>query len=236
MHHDFKSFLLGAVILQNIAISTSINATLDFGVIGEGFHRTFEYKVSVDGLKNQQDCAVALHVLLPPAIYVNVDEIADLQRVGKTLACSVGERNVELFAEKAESQNVTICNLHKTWETVLALPIHQRYRFSQEYGGYIAIDIPQPKLLLGCKERLKDYRVSKIDLCSPCVHLALKWREVPFKMKFSEKVWLIPVGNTTYLNCVSYVTLLVTGLGAAAVLQTMLSLRSISGYPRIKQN
>ncbi|XP_046620319.1 phosphatidylinositol-glycan biosynthesis class X protein [Neodiprion virginianus] len=236
MHHDFKSFLFAALILQNFAISTSINATLDFDIIGEGFHRTFEYKVSVDGLENQQDCAVALHILLPSAIYVNVDEVADLQRVGKTLTCSVGERNVELFAEMAEPQNVTICNLPKTWETVLSLPIHQRYQFSQEYGGYIAIDIPHPKLLLGCKERLKHYRVSKIDLCSPCVDLALKWREIPFKMEHTKTVWLIPVGNTSYLNYVSYVTLLVTSLGAAAVLQTMLRLGSVSGSPRTKQN
>lgn len=80
------------------------------------------------------------------------------------------------------SQNVTTCLPLIGTNSTFKLPIHQRYQYATESNGYITIALPEPRLLLGCKERIKEYRPSKIDLCSPCVELVPKWREISYIM------------------------------------------------------
>lgn len=63
----------------------------------------------------------------------------------------------------------------------LSVPIHQRYHAPLEDKNYINVTLPKAKLLLGCKQRLRNFPVSKIDLCSPCVDLSIKWREITYK-------------------------------------------------------
>lgn len=88
---------------------------------------------------------------------------------------------MELFAEKAGTQNVTICKRLQGSDTILTLPIHQRYQDATPDGGYVDVTLPKAQLLVGCKSRLKEHRVSKIDLCSPCVDLVPKWRTVSYE-------------------------------------------------------
>lgn len=129
--------------------------------------------------------------------------------------CSVGETNVELFAEKAGQQNVTTCASINSSSSTLIIPVHQRYRAARETGGYVNVTLPEPKLLLGCRERVKDHRVSKIDLCEPCVGLMAKWREIPYRMsKNRAYVWPIPVGASSLALFVTCATLLTTIVGA----------------------
>lgn len=84
--------------------------------------------------------------------------------------------------ENAKSQAVTICSLLVDTQSTLKFPIHQRYQYPSENNTYMTITLPKPKLLLGCKERIKELRVSKIDLCSPCVEIVPKWREILYIM------------------------------------------------------
>lgn len=129
--------------------------------------------------------------------------------------CSVGETDIELFAEKAGGQNVTACTSISLSSSSLVIPLHQRYRYARETGGYVDVIVPEPKLLLGCQERIRDHRVSKTDLCEPCVSLATKWREIPYRMLNNRAyVWPIPVGNSSLSMFVTYVTLLATIIGA----------------------
>lgn len=129
--------------------------------------------------------------------------------------CSIGETDVELFAEKAGWQNVTACASVSSSSSNLMIPLHQRYRYAHETGGYVDAIVPEPKLLLGCQKRLRDHRVSKTDLCEPCVSLAVKWREIPYRMSNDRTyVWPIPVGDSSLSTFVTYITLLVTVIGA----------------------
>ncbi|KAG7208910.1 hypothetical protein KM043_015090 [Ampulex compressa] len=148
-------------------------------------------------------------------------ELADLKRQGITTACSIGETDVELFMEKAKTQNVTVCASLQSTSCILMVPIHQRYQYAKEYGGYENVIVPKPRLLLGCKNRIKEHRVSKIDLCSPCVDTEPKWREIPISMEEEEYTWLVPVGDSSLLTMVTYVTLLTTMLGAAFIIRTI---------------
>jgi len=132
--------------------------------------------------------------------------------------CSVGETDVELFAEKADRQNVTACASVSSSSSSLTIPIHQRYRYARETGGYVNVTLPEVKLLLGCRQRIRDHRVSKIDLCEPCVGLMAKWREIPYRMLNNrDYVWPIPVGDSSLSFFVTCATLLTTIIGAVFI-------------------
>ncbi|EZA50528.1 hypothetical protein DMN91_009936 [Ooceraea biroi] len=199
-------------------IYAEIDAEIGLDVEGNGFHRTLIYRVDFKNLTN--NCQVAIYMELPSALYVNVDEVADLRRRGTSTVCSTGETDVELFMEKAGRQNVTTCaslsrtKNHQSW-SILTIPVHQRYQYAHETGGYANVTLPMPKLLLGCQERIKEYRVSKTDLCEPCVDLATKWREIPYRMLSSrDYIWPIPVGNKSVSLFVTCITLSATVIGA----------------------
>lgn len=116
----------------------------------------------------------------------------------QSTACSSGETNVELFTEKAQIQNISICSHLTNVKSTLKLPVHQRYRYAGVNDKYINISLPDPKLLLGCRKRLKEYRISKIDLCSPCVDIVPKWREIPYLI-LNNNVCCKNIKNISYL-------------------------------------
>ncbi|XP_014488731.1 PREDICTED: uncharacterized protein LOC106751940 [Dinoponera quadriceps] len=195
--------------------SVAVEAEIGLDVEGDGFHRMLVYRVFFKNLLND-DCRAAIYQKLPSTLYVNVDEIAELTRRGKNAVCSMGETNVELFAEKSGQQNVTTCgSVVSSSSCVLIIPVHQRYQYARKTGGYVNVTLPMPRLLLGCQERLKDHRVSKINLCEPCVDLATKWREIPYTvLNGGDYEWSVPVGNSSLLTFVIYVTLLFTVVSA----------------------
>ncbi|XP_031778645.1 phosphatidylinositol-glycan biosynthesis class X protein isoform X2 [Nasonia vitripennis] len=180
-----------------------------------------KYYVDTGDFKNKS-CHIAVFVQLPPSLYVNTDELADLRRLHKTSSCSDGEIDVELFAEKAHYQNVTICSRLSNTKTVLSIPIHQRYQFATSNGEPSNVTLPRPKLLIGCRDRLKEHRVSKLKICWPCVEYSKKWRDLSFKWEGDGNfVWSIPVGNTSRKFEITCITLLVTFSGAVYVLWTI---------------
>ncbi|KAL0113299.1 hypothetical protein PUN28_012451 [Cardiocondyla obscurior] len=215
--HTNEANLLQIVLLlctQSVQICMGVKAEIDLDVEGNGFHRTLIYRIHFKNL-TQNDCQVAIYMELPSALYVNTDEIAEMRRQGTNTICSTGETNVELFAENAAQQNVTSCSSINSSLSNLIIPIHQRYRYAVETGGYVNITLPKPKLLLGCQKRVRDHRVSKIDLCEPCVSLMVKWREIPYHISNNfEYVWPIPVGNSSLSLFITCITLLTTFAGA----------------------
>ncbi|KAL6437419.1 hypothetical protein ACFW04_005132 [Cataglyphis niger] len=202
-------------------ICTGVEAEIELNVEGSGFHRTFIYRTYFKDLTSD-NCQAAIYMELPSALYVNVDEIAELRRRGTSTICSIGETDAELFAEKARGQNVTACASVSLSSSTLVIPLHQRYRYARETGGYIDVMVPEPKLLLGCQERIRDHRVSKTDLCEPCINLATKWREIPYHMLNNRAyLWPIPVGDSSLSRFVTYVTLLATIIGAMFIAHAM---------------
>ncbi|KAH0956060.1 hypothetical protein HN011_010902 [Eciton burchellii] len=169
-------------------IYAKIHADIDFEVEGNGFHRTLVYYIHLRDIITEyllfiSTCHVAIYMELPSTLYINADEVAESKRRGTNI-CFIGETDVELSMEKAGDQNVTACTAlnHKkiqSWFT-LSIPIHQRYQYARETGGYANTTLPMPRLLLGCREKIKEYRVSKLNLCKPCINQTTKWREIPY--------------------------------------------------------
>ncbi|XP_011308743.1 phosphatidylinositol-glycan biosynthesis class X protein [Fopius arisanus] len=200
--------------------SDLLDSTVDFHIDGDGFHRKIFYFVDIPNLR-ESDCHVALVVELPQSLYVNVDELADLRRTGEVTACSEGETDVEIFAEEAKPQSVTICSALNETNSILSLPVHQRYHRARKGGDFLSVIFPTPKLLLGCKNRVKEYPVSKMDLCAPCVDLSIKWREIPYETRTKPYEWKIPVGDSSQRHFVTCITLFVTSVGTIWVLKTL---------------
>ncbi|XP_076280958.1 uncharacterized protein LOC143209351 [Lasioglossum baleicum] len=167
------------------------------------------------------DCYIALYLRLPPALYTSIDELNDVKRLESSTMCAAGETNVELFMEKADFQHVTICSPLTSKKFHFNFPIHQRYQYASGTNEYVNVTLPKPNLLLGCKNRIKEYRISTIDLCSPCVEVANKWREIPYVMDSENVTWTIPVGNSSILTTVTYTTLLSTFLGSLFLMRTI---------------
>ncbi|XP_032683883.1 uncharacterized protein LOC116850105 [Odontomachus brunneus] len=202
--------------VKYLHISAAVEAEVELDVKGNGFHRTLIYHVTFKNLLND-NCLAAIYQELPSTLYVNTDEIAELRRQKMSTVCFTGETNTELFAEKSEQQNVTACGPVISLSTItLTIPVHQRYQYAQESGGYVNVTLPMPGLLLGCQERLKNHRVSKINLCEPCIDLAAKWREISYTV-WDNYTWSMPVGNLSLLTLVSYVTLIITVLSAVLI-------------------
>lgn len=212
------AILVSSLILQIAVICETINASVSVAVKGEGFHRYLQYQINIDNLI--EECYVSIYLELPSDLYVNVNELSNLRRLGISTACSDGETDIEIFKEKAETQNVTICSLLTNMQCTMKLPIHQRYQYASSINRYVNITLPKPKLLIGCRKRINEYRVSKIDLCSPCVELVPKWREIPYVM-YTKHVWTIPVGDATILSAVTYITLLLTILCTIYLMRTI---------------
>ncbi|XP_014212287.1 uncharacterized protein LOC106642136 [Copidosoma floridanum] len=224
------------VLLSFLQSVTAITASIRSEVEGEGFHRTLKYHVDTGTFMNDS-CYVAVFVQLPPFLYVNADELADLRRLDKIMACSEGEIDVELFAEKAHYQNLTVCSKLSSTKTTLSVPIHQRYRFSTDTGQPIHVSIPRPLLFIGCKDRIKEHRVSKIRIGWPCIDLVKKWRDVFYVWEGDRGfVWKIPAGNTSRKYVVTGVTMLVTLLGGAYVLWSIHKSFKVPSEKKIKDS
>ncbi|XP_074098989.1 phosphatidylinositol-glycan biosynthesis class X protein isoform X2 [Cotesia typhae] len=191
---------------------------MDFTV----YFRTINYQVEAKKYINY-DCHVALYLELPQELYVNIDELADLQRFTNMRACAVGETNVELFAEEAKPQSVSFCTALNFDATTLNLTIHQRYQRAKEKEDYANVILPFPKLLLGCKKRIKEYQVSLIDLCDSCVGFAIKWREIPYQTETKNYMWIIPIGELTHRSYVTYITLFTSVIGTLIILKALFS-------------
>ncbi|XP_029053693.1 uncharacterized protein LOC114881164 isoform X1 [Osmia bicornis bicornis] len=213
-----KINLVCFTILQT-TICETINANVESRIEGEGFHRSLKYQINFD---NQiLGCYVSIYLELPSGLYVNVNELSNLRSLRVNTACLIGETNIDMFSEKAEIQKVTVCSFLNDIQCIMKLPVHQRYQYASKNNRYVNITLPKPKLLLGCRKRIKEYRISKIDLCSPCTKLIPKWREIPYIMH-TEHVWIIPAGDTMILPTVTYTTLLLTILCTIYLMQTIL--------------
>ncbi|KZC08904.1 Phosphatidylinositol-glycan biosynthesis class X protein [Dufourea novaeangliae] len=211
--------LFSILIFEDLVVCEKLNAQISLTTEGEGFHRSLIYHINFDA--SISDCYIALHLQLPSALYVSVAELSDIRRLGINIICSIGESNIELFMEKAELQNVTICSPLCTTESVFKFPIHQRYQYANETSRYMSINIPKPNILLGCTKRIKEYRTSIIDVCSPCVNFVNKWREIPYTMDTENVVWMVPIGNLSVLTIVTSTTLLLTVLCTMFLMQTI---------------
>ncbi|KAK2581047.1 hypothetical protein KPH14_006090 [Odynerus spinipes] len=215
-----RNFIYIYALFQFFPLSTGIDARVEFYVDGSGFHRNFIYNIKLNNF-TEENCHAALYHELPSALYVNINELADLIRVEKIKVCSMGETDVESFMENAKSQNVTVCARLQNNSCIMTLPIHQRYLYPKENGAYEDIILKKPNLLISCKKRIRDYRVSKLDLCPLCASLALKWREIPYTTDDMDYIWTVPVGNTLLLPVVTFVTLLTSIVGTIFLLKTI---------------
>lgn len=90
-------------------------------------------------ISNVRKSQVALQLNVPNTLFVNSDELADLQRQQKLSSLILGDVNIETIAEESRQHVVYLFlnDFDNDGKMTVKLPIHVRYHKAQENGGYV---------------------------------------------------------------------------------------------------
>ncbi|KYB27910.1 Phosphatidylinositol-glycan biosynthesis class X protein-like Protein [Tribolium castaneum] len=188
----------------------SLNVSLTQKIDNEGFHR--ELKWLLERGPTSLQCKLAIRLDVGPEMYLNPDQIADLNRLGHLSVLIVGDVDVEAPAHLSKG-HITYIYVPPFAERVsLNVPFHLRYQRAQISGGYGKVIVNKPSVLaLSPQSEIKaPCDISNGVLCS--------WRNVSYQALFDEVELLVPVGDLDDYPLVSIVTLL---LGCAGCIYTL---------------
>ncbi|XP_034241345.1 uncharacterized protein LOC117645346 [Thrips palmi] len=210
-----------------------LHATIVRQVEREGFHRDLGSLVELVAQNplEWQNCTVALQETIPSGLYVNQDQLLDLERQGILTACPETFVDVEAAQWQSESFNVLVYSSLQTALNLLyahiRMPIHLRYHAPTETGGYAGVYIPPPKLFIRCSNEItcgnKDSYFSAP--CDGCTGSSCSWLPLQFNTNTPQQGLrvMVPVGNKSLLPVVNAVTFLVTGGGCLYILSILVS-------------
>lgn len=213
--------------------SCGLHATIVRQVEREGFHRELGSLIELVAQNplEWQNCTIALQETIPSGLYVNQDQLMDLERQGTLTACPETFVDVEASQWHSEAFTVLVYSALQTAHNLLyahlRMPIHLRYHAPTESGGYAAVFVPPPKLMIRCSNEItcgrKDSYFSAP--CDGCSGPQCSWLQLPFSTntpKDGLRV-MVPVGNKSLLSIVNAVTFLVTGGGCLYILSILVS-------------
>ncbi|KAK9887945.1 hypothetical protein WA026_000244 [Henosepilachna vigintioctopunctata] len=158
---------------------------------------------------------------MPPSVFVNPDELADLQRLG-ILKTFIGEFvDIELTEHEATNHTVYIFIETDDFSKVsLTLPFHARYQRSQISGGYGKAVLNKPRLLVRCLQK-KEKLCEKFSTEAPCDFRGdekCQWFDIKYKSLLEVNEMLVPVGDLDHYPLVSIVTLSIGCMGCIYIL------------------
>ena len=153
---------------------------------------------------------------MSPEIFINPDQIADLNRLGDLSIFIDGDVDVEVPAHLAEKYSVYVFVSQIEEKVSFNVPFHLRYQRAQISGGFGKVLLNKPSILAKCPQKC-----SKTEVAAPC-DIANKnqcvWNNVSYQALFDEVELLVPVGDLDDYPLVSVVTLL---LGCAGCIYTL---------------
>ncbi|GLH12888.1 Uncharacterized protein GBIM_17548 [Gryllus bimaculatus] len=148
-----------------------------------------ELHSSVEITTNQSffsDCVIIQRELMPSGLYVNPDELADLQRTGQVSGCVSSEVDTEAAKETAQSHEVFIYYTLKQLGSKLTgnfvLPFHLRYHKPLPMGGEEEVVLEAPAILLKCNP-IPSCLKSKQNMLAPCIPCSpekCKWTNISY--------------------------------------------------------
>ncbi|PSN41742.1 hypothetical protein C0J52_16920 [Blattella germanica] len=228
--------LMYSVYLVRCSEVCEIHATIIRRIENEGFHRDVNSLVEiVTGHSTLWgDCLVILEESMPSGLYVNPDQLADLQRVGQVHACPVGHVDVEASQRNSPPHFVHVYSMLNRTENLLSaslsLPFHVRYHSPVPHGGYSVVELGAPSLLLRCKNDVKCVQGKRVRApCEPCRQEMCTWVNLSYKTNSPRISMYVPVGNATHQGLVTIITLLVTCGGCVYILSAI-----AEAYPNTK--
>ncbi|KAE8738335.1 hypothetical protein FOCC_FOCC016188 [Frankliniella occidentalis] len=219
--------------LQQQSSRCGLHATIVRQVEREGFHRDLGSLVELVAQNplEWQNCTIALQETIPSGLYVNQDQLMDLERQGTLTACPETFVDVEAAQWQSESFGVLVYSSLETAHNLLyahiRMPIHLRYHAPTDNGGYAGVYIPPPKLLIRCSNEItcgnkENYFTGS---CDGCTGSHCSWLQIPFGTNTPKEGLrvMVPVGNKSLLPIVNAFTFLVTGGGCLYILSILVS-------------
>lgn len=193
----------------------SLNVSLTQKIDNEGFHRQLNWLLE-RGPKSYH-CKLAIRLDITKEMYMNPDEIADLNRLNITEILIVGDVDIEAPAHLAEEHTAYIYIPPFLDKVSLNIPFHLRYQRAQISGGFGKVPVNKPTVLAICPQNC-----SNTEIRAPCdtrnYRVMCGWDNVSYQALFDEMELMVPVGNLDDYPLVSIVTLL---LGCAGCIYTL---------------
>lgn len=180
----------------------------------EGFHR--ELKWLLERGPTSLQCKLLIRLDVSPEMFLNPDQIADLNRLGQLSVLIDGEVDVEAPAHLATGHIAYIFVPPFEEKVSLNIPFHLRYQRAQISGRYGKVIVNKPSILALCPQSC-----SRSEVKAPCDltnRVLCDWNNVTYQALFDEVELFVPVGDLDDYPLVSIVTLL---LGCAGCIYTL---------------
>lgn len=222
--------LISQVECSKKATCLHLNVSITQKIENLGFHRTLNWLVESHNLDAatwlNNTCKLALRLDVGQGMFVNPDQVDDLQRLGKLDALIDGSVDVEAPAHLATRHTVFIY-LNQTdilTQTTIKLPIHLRYQ-RPLLGGHGKVILSKPALLVHCSETNnvicgKDVVVSAPKSSKELNEIQL-WKNLTYKAHFDEMELLVPIGNLDDYGVVAVVSCILGCAGCIYLLSLM---------------
>lgn len=193
----------------------SLNVSLTQKIDNEGFHRQLNWLLE-RGPKSVH-CKLAIRLDISKEMYMNPDEIADLNRLNISEILIDRDVDIEAPAHLAEEHTAYIYIPPFLDKVSFNIPFHLRYQKAQISGGFGKVPVNKPTILAICPQSC-----SNTEIRAPCdtrnYRVMCAWDNVSYQALFDEMELMVPVGNLDDYPLVSIITLL---LGCAGCIYTL---------------
>lgn len=195
----------------------------------EGFHRDIWWLLETADVSKetwiQSKCNLALKLEISNSMFVNPDELAELNRMGELRGYIEGKIDVEAPAHEATHHTVYMfLNNSEIDRMTITLPIHLRYQRGQITGGYGKAPLRKPSLLVWCPDSLNIICGKGLKVEAPCDEKANSvciWKNLTYYAHFDDLELFVPVGDLDDYPLVSIVTLLLGCAGCIYILSVL---------------
>ncbi|XP_077289748.1 phosphatidylinositol glycan anchor biosynthesis class X [Arctopsyche grandis] len=225
-----KSILVFFVLVKQVENKCDhIHARVSQNVLNDGFHREIKYTINLSEQKgldvwSHGACRLTLEQILPSGAYVNADELQDMRRLNKVHACPVGDVDVEKPKHMSRPITVHMYSLVNSSRLSITLPIHLRYHRAKSKGGYEAVRIKNPWILLRCPNnvfKLCESTDTIVAPCAACSQHKCSWHNITTKSLTSPLEMVVPVGDLNDFTNVALVTFFVSFIGCFYIISVL---------------
>ncbi|XP_072388081.1 phosphatidylinositol-glycan biosynthesis class X protein [Diabrotica undecimpunctata] len=208
-----------------IKLKTAITQNIE----NNGFHRDIWWLVETSEPSTESwlktECNLALRLDVSRDMFVNPDEIAELNRTGELQASIDGKVNVEIPAHEADEHILYVfLNSSLIKKLMLTIPIHLRYQRSQITGGFGKVNLRKPSLLMWCPNNFKSVCNDGLKVEAPCdekSQASCVWKNISYLAHFEDAELFVPVGDLDHYPLVSILTLLLGCAGCIYILSVL---------------
>lgn len=224
----FLSLITNCVFCEDLCTKFDVSVTQK--IENEGFHRELKWIVEISSniieKMNEAECKINMRLDLPYGMFVNPDEIADLNRNKKICGLIEGEVNIEAPLHEATEHKINIfIGVENVTEKIsVDLPVHLRYQRAQITGGFGKVQLNKPWLLVNCTKKTRICGdAQKIPApCSLVEHnKTCLWKNMTYQALFENVEVFVPIGDLDDYPLVSIVSLLLGCSGCVYILSIL---------------